>query len=138
MIKLWIERGLLDPREYDTLQEAVDRIYVPSSLGRIPSKIASSFSSFTADQLKNWTTLFSLMVLIKKLPEDDIECWRHFVLAAHLLYKPSISLNDVTLADALLLQFCKRGQRMYGPNVITRNMHLHSLNSVGAYQHNIP
>ena len=94
----------------------MNSIHVPPSVGRIPSKIASSFSSFTAGQLKNWTTLFSLMVLIDKFPKDDIECWRHFVLAI-LLCNPCITLNDIDLADALLVYFCKR--------VITPNMHLH-------------
>ena len=36
-----------------------------------------------------------------------------------------MTVNDVNLADALLLQFCKRVQHMYGENVITANMHLH-------------
>ena len=63
MIKIWIERGLISPKEFDRLQEIMDCIHVPPSVGRIPSKIASSFSSFTADQLKNWNTLYSLIVL---------------------------------------------------------------------------
>ena len=125
MIRLWIEKGLLLPRDYDALQKSVNEIHVPSSVGRIPSKIASSFSSFTADQLKNWTTLFSLMVLINRFSKDDIECWRHFVLAVRLLCNQTITLNDISLADALLIYFCKRVQRMYGNDVITPNMHLH-------------
>ena len=125
MIKLWIEKGLLDPKDYDILQRAVNCIHVPPSVGRIPSKIASSFASFTTDQLQNWTTLFSLMVLIDKFPKDDIECWRHFVLATRLLCNPCITLNDINLADPLLVYFCKRVQRMYGSDVITPNMHLH-------------
>ena len=36
-----------------------------------------------------------------------------------------LSNADIDLADALLLQFCKRVQRMYGENAITPNMHLH-------------
>ena len=30
-----------------------------------------------------------------------------------------------SLADALLVQFCKRTKRMYGSSIITPNMHLH-------------
>lgn len=125
MIKLWIEKGLLVPKDYDILQEAVDSIHVPPSVGRILSKIASSFSSFTADQLKNWMSLFSQMVLIDKFPKNDIECWHHFVLATRLLCNPCITLNDINLADTLLVYFCKRVERMYGSDVITPNMHLH-------------
>lgn len=117
MIMLWIEKGLLNPQDYGNLQKPVDSIYVPSSVGCISSKIASSFSSFTADQLKNWT--FSLMVLVKTFPKDDIECWRHFVLAARLLCKPCVTLNDITLADAI---FVREFKRMYGKNVITLSL----------------
>ena len=125
MIKIWIERGLISPKEFDRLQEIMDCIYVPPSVGRIPSKIASSFSSFTADQLKNWTTLYSLIVLVKYLPKEDLECWRRFVLDARLLSQECITLHDIQLADALLLYFCSRVQRMYGTSAITPNMHLH-------------
>ena len=36
-----------------------------------------------------------------------------------------VSTHDILLADALLMQFCKRIERMYGSSVITPNMHLH-------------
>ena len=65
------------------------------------------------------------MVLITRFPKDDLECWRHFVLAARFLCKPYVTLNDIVLADALLLYFCKRVQTMYGSDVITPNTHLH-------------
>ena len=44
---------------------------------------------------------------------------------ARLLSKQCITLHDIQLADALLLYFCSRVQRMYGTSVITPNMHLH-------------
>ena len=34
-----------------------------------------------------------------------------------------LSLSDIQLADALLLQFCKRVEHMYGVAIITPNMH---------------
>ena len=36
---------------------------VPRFVGRIPYKIASSFSGFTADQFKSWTNYLSLICL---------------------------------------------------------------------------
>ena len=36
-----------------------------------------------------------------------------------------LSLVNIKLADALLLQFCKRSEHVYGADIITRNMHLH-------------
>lgn len=53
-----------------------------------------------------------------------MECWRHFVLACRLLCHPTLTLQDVALADALLLQFCCRTKRLFGKDTITRNMHM--------------
>ena len=43
MIKLWIEKVLISAKDFDDIQDAVNNIHVPPSIGRIPSKIASSF-----------------------------------------------------------------------------------------------
>ena len=59
------------------------------------------------------------------LPNDDLECWRHFVLACRIMCQHSLSVADISLADALLAQFCRRIERLYGKNVITPNMHMH-------------
>lgn len=123
--KVWIESNLIPKSKFSDIQTLVDRVTVPPHLGRIPSKIASSFSGFTADQFKNWTNIFSPLVLYDILPEEDYECWKHFILASRILCKSTISNHDIQLADALLLQFCRRVERMYGKNVITPNMHLH-------------
>ena len=48
-----------------------------------------------------------------------------FVLACRILCKNTLSHGDLDLADALLLHFCKRVERLYGESVITPNMHLH-------------
>ena len=122
---VWIEQGLITDRDMKLIQSRVDSIQVPNYVGRIPLKIASSFSGFTADQLKNWTNLFSLMALRDILPSDHLQCWAHFVPASRLLCQMRISDADIKLADALLLQFCRRGESLYGKEVTTPNMHLH-------------
>ena len=98
---------------------------VPTGIGRIPFKIINGFAGFKADQFKNWVNIYSIPSLFGIFETDHLECWRHFVLASRILCKHNLTVNDVNLADALLLQFCKRVQRMYGENVITPNMHLH-------------
>ena len=62
---VWIseENPIIPKNLYGALQEKVDKCIVPSSLGRIPYKIASSFSSFTADEWKIWTMVLSLFAL---------------------------------------------------------------------------
>lgn len=103
----------------------MDRFVVPSDIGRIPHKIFSGFASFTADQFKNWIVHFSLITLRDILAPNDLECWRHFVLACRLLCSRQLGMNQIRLADALLLQFCKCTERMYGKRTITPNMHMH-------------
>lgn len=98
---------------------------LPSDIGRIPQKISSGFSSFTADQWKNWSLYFSVIVLRDILPNDTLECWRHFVLACRLLTSKQINRDQMILADALLLQFCKRTETMFGKKLFTPNMHMH-------------
>ena len=43
-----------------------------------------------------------------------------------IICKKSISVMTIKLADALLLQFCRKCERMYGNNIITPNMHFHT------------
>lgn len=123
---VWINQGILSSEDFDYIQTTIDNIVVPSGLGRIPYKIASGFSSFTADQFKNWVLYYSLLALRDRLSENHRECWRHFVLACRLLCSKVITSNDAKLADALLLYFCKRTERLYGTDVITPNMHFHA------------
>ena len=93
-------------------------------MGRNPCKIASSFSGFTADQFKNWTN-FSVMALHNILPNEHLQCWYYFVQASRLLCQMTITDAQIELADAFLLQFCCRVERLYGKGVVTPNMHLH-------------
>ena len=42
------------------------------------------------------------------------------------LCKPSLSTTDITLASALLRQFCKHFTESYGRELVTPNIHLHT------------
>ena len=98
---------------------------VPSDIGRIPHKIMSSFYNLTADQYKNWVVHYSVICLHGMLPPDVLECWRHFVLACRILCQPELKQDDITIADALILRFCRRTESMFGKDVITPNMHMY-------------
>ena len=54
-----------------------------------------------------------------------MECWQHFVLACRTLCAKQITFEQVKLGDALLLQFCRRTERLFGKDYVTPNMHLH-------------
>ena len=66
--------------QLDVIQDRVNACTVPSGIGRIPMKIASGCSNFTADQWKNWVMYFSV-IAVCDITGDVLECWKHFVLA---------------------------------------------------------
>ena len=122
--KILISTRVLSEAHLCTIQKRIDAMSVPSDIGRIPRKIESSFYSFTADQYKNWVLHYSIICLHGLLSSEYLECWRHFVLACRYLCQPSLKQDDVTIADALLLQFCRRTERLFGKEAVTPNMHM--------------
>lgn len=122
---IWLDCNIINTTHFSVIQSRVNSAVVPTGIGRIPHKIMSGFSSLTADQLKNWVIYFSILSLRGILTGDNLECWRHFVLACRILCSRQLTKEKILLADALLLQFCRRTQRLYGPKSITPNMHMH-------------
>ena len=112
MIRLWTDEGLLSNKQLQCIQQTVDGMQGPPDIGRIPRKIETRFSGFTADQYKNWTLYYSIPALHGLLDDNLLECWRRFVLACLRLCKKSISVEDITVADALLLQFCQESMAL--------------------------
>ena len=47
------------------------------------------------------------------------------MLACRRLSKYSITSDDITIVDQLLLRFCKQSVEVYGEDSITPNMHMH-------------
>lgn len=127
MKNVWLkERNeFISDEDFERIQELVDSMTVPQDIGRIPGKISCSFSGFTADQWKNWTTVYSLFALKGILPENHLECWRHFVLACKLLGKKVLTYGDIELGDRHLMEFCRTFEELYGKDLVTPNMHLH-------------
>ena len=101
------------------IQERVDTLIV-----RIPHKILSGLSSFTADQWKNWVMYYPLIALRHILSNDMFECWHHFVLACRILCSKQLNMDQIMLGDALLRSF-RRTERLFGWQCVTPNMHLH-------------
>ena len=108
------KNGFLSDEHFQRIQELVDFITVPQDIGRIPGKILSSFSGFTADQWKNWTSVYSLFALKGILPKDHLQCWRFFVLACKTLGKGVLTDNDIEIGDRHLMQFCRTFETLYG------------------------
>ena len=49
-----LNKGFIKESEFDAIQERVNKVVTLPDIGRIPHKILSGFSSFTAHQWKNW------------------------------------------------------------------------------------
>ena len=122
---IWIQRDILTKSAMGGIQGVIDSMSIPSDLGRIPGKVQSGFDHFTADQFKNWVNLYSIPCLYGILSSNHLENWRHFVLACRILCQHSLTVEQVTLADALLLKFCRRTEQLYGQPAMTPNMHMH-------------
>lgn len=60
VFKLWIKRKILLPRQLSELDAKISEMNVMTDVGRIPSKISSNYGSYTEDEWKNWTMLYSI------------------------------------------------------------------------------
>ena len=63
LMTFWKDNKILTKQQMEHIQTEVDDICVPAEIGRIPHKISSNFSSFTADQWKNWVYIYSVLSL---------------------------------------------------------------------------
>jgi hypothetical protein len=98
---IFMKKGILSDDNFTNIQERINSFLVPADVGRIPHKISTGFASFTADQWKNWTLYFSMIVLRNHLSSDIYHCWQLFVLACRVLSCKVISVEQLKLGDAL-------------------------------------
>ena len=126
MLTVWTSIGIIEKSHFLHIQEKVDAFITPSDIGRIPSKISSGFSSFTAEQWRNWTLIYSLCSLKDVLPYRHYDCWLLFVKATSIICRHQITIRELSEADALLMEFCHTFELLYGKQYYTINMHLHA------------
>lgn len=124
-METWVDQGYLSKKDFEVMQQRISTLITPRAVGRIPLKIGSSFAGFTADQWRNWTTIFSPVVLKDILPNNHLRCWLLFVRACSLLSTRIISIEAINQADSYLVEFCKQFCILYGAHACTPNMHLH-------------
>uniref|UniRef100_A0A1X7VF95 Uncharacterized protein n=1 Tax=Amphimedon queenslandica TaxID=400682 RepID=A0A1X7VF95_AMPQE len=124
-VEVWKQKGMTSSQVLVDIQKKVGSFSCPSDVGRIPSKIQSSFSGFTADQWRSWTVLFSLFSSKGIIPANDYNCWLLFVKACDLLCRRSLTAFELNNADAYIMEFCNKFVTLYGKEHCTINMHLH-------------
>jgi len=125
MFHIWMDHKLFSKLQLKEIDNRIKLIEVPSDLGRIPMNIETNSGSYTAEQWKNWTLIYSIFCLKDILPETHFRCWQTFVLACKHMSQSVIYRTDLEIADALMLKFCKAVEHLYGKEAVTPNMHLH-------------
>ena len=125
VFKLWDKQEIIGKKKMKLLEKRIEDMDVPSDIGRLPKKISSNYGSYTAEQWKNWTIIYSMYALKGVIADKHLQCWQIFVLACKYLCKKTISSMDLQKADLLLLKFCNQFEKLYGKKAITPNMHLH-------------
>lgn len=71
-LDLWMKREILTKSDIEKIENHMSHLYAPHSVGRLPLKIGTGFSGFTADQWRNWTVGFSAIVLRGVLPAEHL------------------------------------------------------------------
>lgn len=124
MIKdIWPEEDGLDSIALLDIQEHVTLTLAPEEIGSVPYKIASAFSSFNGEELKNWILYFSAFCMYSHLSEDAYSCWMHFVNACCQFSRPVIDMTQVKEGNEALLRFCRSFESLYGSDLVKPNMH---------------
>ena len=123
-IRTWKDLGILTDTNFSVIQARVDSMNPPPKIGRIPRKIASGFSAFTADEWKHWILIYSLYSLRDLVPIEDYQCWCILVDACAILCQLVITETEVNNAHALIIGYCKKFEELYGSECCTPNMHM--------------
>ena len=124
MFTLWQDTGILTYHHLLNIETLCEKFQFPHDVGRLPLKIGSSFSGFTADQWRIWTAVLSPVALKTALPDAHYKCWLLFVRACTMLCTRIISESTVDGADRFLLLFCRTLESLYGHSACTPNHHL--------------
>ena len=75
VISIWRDLKIVGDKDLSVIQQKVNSFVTPDDVGRIPRKISSSFSGFTAEQWRNWTLIISLYYSLKEiLPHSHHNC----------------------------------------------------------------
>lgn len=71
-----MDKKMFSNKQMKEIENRINSIEVPSDLGRIPINIESNYGSYTAEQWKNWTLIYSVYCLKDILPEEHFRCWQ--------------------------------------------------------------
>ena len=126
MMEVWLAQPqLISRKTLDKLEILISEFTIPEGIGHLPTKIMSHFGGFTADQWRNWITIYS---------PDLRNCWLLFVQAVRMITGCILSQREVNEADSLLQQFfCSKFQELYAAWTANMHMLLHLKQSLSNY-----
>ena len=127
VMEVWLSpsSSVLSKKDLKAIEEGIQQFVIPDGVGRLPLNITSHFGGFTADQWRNWITIYSPILLWGIVDQSHWDCWILFVLAVKLLCSRLIKISDVSKAASLLKDFCSQFESLYGEKECTVNMHMH-------------
>jgi Transposase family tnp2 len=124
--RIWIDEGILTPNVLKEIQKKMNQFQVPSDLGRISRKVdcGEGFSHFTADQWRNFFTIYATVALWDHLPEKDRKILSQFVRICSIFVCRIVNVDSIREANRRLIEIVKLIEENYGRNKITPNLHL--------------
>ncbi|KAG1450441.1 hypothetical protein G6F56_008350 [Rhizopus delemar] len=135
MVRIWTANAYTDDVELitktalKTMKVAGEKIILPpgEDCGPIIGKMENGkgFSGLKADEWRVWCHSLSPVLLKGHLPTKEFDHWMLFVDATRLLCQPSITEEDLSIANNLLLQFCSEMATIYAVHKVMSNMHFH-------------
>ena len=99
VFKLWDKKGIIGKKEMKLLEKRIEEMDVPTDIGRLPKKISSNYGSYTAEQWKNWTLIYSMFALKGLIPDKHLQGFQTFVLDYKYLCKATVLATDLQKAE---------------------------------------
>ena len=124
--RIWIENDILTKKDLKQIQTKMNKFQVPSDVGRIPKKIdcGKSFSNLTADQWRNFFTIYATVSLWQYLSDKDRKILTYFVRVCTILVNRIIKFDLMEEAHLKLIEIVKLIEENYGRDKIMPNLHL--------------
>ena len=105
VFSVWIETNTLTRQNLEEIERRIKLFKIPKGVGRLPSHILSGYSSFTANQWKNWIYMYSSISLKDILASDDFRCWQLFARSCVIVCSYYIQERSISSADLFLEEF---------------------------------
>ncbi|KAJ8668721.1 hypothetical protein QAD02_011348 [Eretmocerus hayati] len=123
---------LFTPAEKVAINSLMDSITVPSQVQRLSRKV-EHWKNWKSLEFENWLLYYSLPIL-NSFPRfsETLKHWVLLVEAVHILYKKTVTRDEITSAHNLIKEFVIGTEEIYGPVFMTHNVHtlLHLAQSV--------